>query len=253
MDNLTDLVPLVLVGLIGLVVGALFGILAANFMNRSENTNQRRRQNLVEVFRVWKDRLSGDVQLEFEGTVYATPDKLDSKRNSNLIQALEEVNRWMGIPGLTKGLATTPPKIDQPELKPAPSTPGGIGDSSAKPPLNNQAYPPPYEIIEDTANGAKPASVINPVNVLERVLRPKSEPEPQEPKSIAGQIDEILQRKLPSTPLKNHIVKLLELPEKGLVVLVDKQEFQGVGEVPDPEIRALLQECVAEWEESVGS
>jgi hypothetical protein len=255
MDNLTDLVPLVLVGLIGLVVGALFGVFVGNFINRSENTSQRRRRNLVEVLHVWKDRQSGDVQLELEGTVYTSLDKLDAKRNSDLIRTLEEINRWMGLPDRTKGLKlqTTPPKVDQPTPKPAPLTPAETNNVSLNPSLIDNSALPPYEFIEDTNNVTKPSSVLNPVNILERALRPKSDTEIPEPKSIAGQIDEILQRKLPSSPLKNHIVKLLELPEKGLVVLVDQQQYQGVGEVPDPEIRALLQECVTEWEQSVGS
>ena len=128
MDNLTDLVPLVLVGLIGLVVGALFGILAANFMNRSENTAQKRGRNHVEVLRVWKHRQSGDMQLEHKGTAITSPDKLDAKRNSDLKRTLEEVNRWAGLPELAKGLQAPPPTVDQPTPTPAPLKPVEINN-----------------------------------------------------------------------------------------------------------------------------
>jgi len=32
------------------------------------------------------------------------------------------------------------------------------------------------------------------------------------------------------------------------LVKVDDARYEGVGDVPDPEIRAFLRQCVAEWE-----
>jgi hypothetical protein len=266
MDNLIDFVPLILVGLIGLIVGALIGAFIGNFINRSENTGQQRRQHLVEILRVWKDRHSGDVKIEIEGKIFTSPEKLGAKRYSGLVGSLEELNRWMGISqpkespqSSPKPLSESPstPQLaaDQPSSapEPAPPAPEDIKDVSREPQVIEKTPLPPYEIIENSTRENKSSSVFNPVNVLERVLRQKSDAEPSEPKSIAAQIDEILQQKLPSSPLRNHVIKLLELPEKGLVVLVDQKEYQGVGEVPDLEVRALLQECVAEWEQSVSS
>jgi len=266
MDNLIDLVPYILVGLIGLVVGALIGVFLDNLINRSETTSGNKRRDLVEVMRVWQDRHSGDVQLEFEGKIFPSPEKLDDKNHADLTRWLEEVNRWIGMPKSIKSVSTTPPSLlasssPAPYMlegtnnipKPAPLPSGGLTYTSPNQAEKDKASPSPYEIFEDMAKENKPSSILNPANILERALKPRSYVETPELKSIAVQIDEILQEKLPSTPLKNHVIKLLELPEKGLVVLVDQQQYQGVNDVPDTEIRAFLQECVAEWEQRVGS
>jgi hypothetical protein len=68
------------------------------------------------------------------------------------------------------------------------------------------------------------------------------------PKSIAAQVDEIVQERLPGSPFYNRAIKLMELPGKGLVVLVDGLQYEGVGEVADPVVQTFLRECVAEWE-----
>jgi hypothetical protein len=70
----------------------------------------------------------------------------------------------------------------------------------------------------------------------------------EEIKSIAAQVDEVLQEKLASSSLKNQAIRLMELPTGGMVVMVNNDQFDGVNEVPDPEIRNLIQESVAEWE-----
>jgi hypothetical protein len=42
----------------------------------------------------------------------------------------------------------------------------------------------------------------------------------------------------------------MELPTKGLVVMVGLQQYEEVDAVPDPEIRALIRQSVDEWEKS---
>ena len=44
----------------------------------------------------------------------------------------------------------------------------------------------------------------------------------------------------------------MELPGKGLVVLVGINSYDGVDAVPDEEIRSLIRQCVKEWEQGSG-
>jgi len=37
-------------------------------------------------------------------------------------------------------------------------------------------------------------------------------------------------------------------PSMGIQVFVDGQIFEGVGDVPYPDIQQFIRECVAEWE-----
>jgi len=69
------------------------------------------------------------------------------------------------------------------------------------------------------------------------------------PRSIAAQIDDILQEKLKDSPLAGRAIRLMELPNRGMVVMVGLNQYDGVEAVPDEEIRNLIRSAVAEWEE----
>ena len=72
---------------------------------------------------------------------------------------------------------------------------------------------------------------------------------PGKPKSIVEQIDEILQAKLVDSSVHNKAVRLVEDPVHGVVVWIGIDHFNGVDQVTDPEVKALLREAAAEWEQ----
>lgn len=130
------------------------------------------------------------------------------------------------------------------------------GEQLATPPANKVVVPP-AKTLELPPNGTQVSGVadqpakskfLNPIDVIVRAISSDVPKDVAAPKSIAAQIDEILQEKLEISPLKDRGIRLMELPEKGLVVMVGTDEFDAVSDVPDPEVRDLLKECVTEWE-----
>jgi hypothetical protein len=92
---------------------------------------------------------------------------------------------------------------------------------------------------------------MNPINVLARAIQSDvNRPSPAE-MSIATQIDEILQEKIAGTDMAQRAVRLVELPNKGMVVLVGLDQYEGVDDVPDEEIRELIKSAVKEWENRI--
>jgi hypothetical protein len=89
------------------------------------------------------------------------------------------------------------------------------------------------------------------VNLLARALQSEVRSPQPPPMSIAAQIDEILQEKLETSPLNSKAIRLLELPGKGMVVMVGLDQYEGVDAVPDEEIQNLIRSAVAEWERRV--
>jgi hypothetical protein len=80
-------------------------------------------------------------------------------------------------------------------------------------------------------------------------LSPKKKPEqPAAALNMVQQIDEILQLKLANTPLAGQGIKIQEAPSGGVMVMVGLNKYEGVGDVPDTAIKAVLQAAVAEWE-----
>lgn len=66
-------------------------------------------------------------------------------------------------------------------------------------------------------------------------------------KSIAVQVNEILQKKLKDTPLGTRGICLMELPGQEMVVMIGLDKYESVNAVPEEEIRAVLQSAVNEW------
>jgi hypothetical protein len=72
-------------------------------------------------------------------------------------------------------------------------------------------------------------------------------PEPA-PNSMVSQIDAILQARLVGTPLEERGIRLVESIQGGALVFVGNKSYEGVGEVPDPEVQAAIRAATAEWE-----
>ena len=68
------------------------------------------------------------------------------------------------------------------------------------------------------------------------------------PTSMVGQIDAILQARLVGTPLANQSIRLIEWAKAGALVVVGANQYEGVGEVPEPEVQAVIRAAIAEWE-----
>ncbi|MBI5932359.1 MAG: hypothetical protein HY867_01525 [Chloroflexi bacterium] len=80
------------------------------------------------------------------------------------------------------------------------------------------------------------------------VVAVKKDEKPAAPTTIVGQIDEILQGMLALTTLAKRGIRLTESPEGGVVVWVGLTKFAGVGEVTDPEVKAVIQAAIRAWE-----
>lgn len=66
--------------------------------------------------------------------------------------------------------------------------------------------------------------------------------------SMVSQIDAILQDHLVGTPLEERGIFLAQAPDGGVIVYVGLTRYNGVEEVPDPEIKAAIRAATTEWE-----
>jgi len=66
---------------------------------------------------------------------------------------------------------------------------------------------------------------------------------------LVDEIDELVQQRLQARPdLAGRKVRLTTGVAGGLRVYVDQQAFDAVGDVSDPQIKALIQDAIREWE-----
>lgn len=113
-----------------------------------------------------------------------------------------------------------------------------VGEASAWAP-RQPAQPPPKASAAPPRSGLPESTAVEEKETLIKTAAQQS---------IAAQIDEILQRKLAGTPLAERGIKIVELPNQGMVVLVGLEKFTDLTQVPEEEVRSVIAQAVAEWE-----
>jgi hypothetical protein len=73
---------------------------------------------------------------------------------------------------------------------------------------------------------------------------------PKRKTSIVEQVDDILQTILHEEGLYNVNIRLTEMVNRGLVVWVGKEFFEGIDAVPDPAVKDYIRQAVKRWEAS---
>ena len=125
-----------------------------------------------------------------------------------------------------------------------------IDASASKPSASTQPVSPrpiPTSPVANSPSGIlqipKPTS-----KSIASALVPNSKNEEAAPTSMVGQIDAILQTHLANSPLASRGIRLMESPEGGVVVMVGLDKYNGVSDVPDPQVQAIIRAAIAEWE-----
>ena len=214
----------------------------------------------AEVMRVIHDREMGRVLVEVDGQRYAHIREIrDAAVGRRVLWAISDLVRFTG------GLAISPQAAQSAQTGPAADGPGkdaasrtetasgagtALGTQVAPPPLS-PSQPPPASALPG-ADSVAPQQGAGLVGYLRRGFQapPPAEPLPS-PTAWIAEIDDILQRtvrELPAPP--SQPVRVTSAEDGMLQIIVGTRAYGSADEVPDPEIRALIQAAVAEWEKS---
>lgn len=240
-----DISILILLAVILVAVAVLIGFLLATVFGgkSTEPPPQAKRQGLDHRISFYTDHHLRHFILQINGKTIESPRMLQENERRQLLLLSNALRKWLNLEPApsTKSKEVTSAEGSQglaPE--PVPKSPGVVPghEPTLFPELPNAAVP--------TASAEAPAKK-GVADWLAQALQPKSilsEP----PKSIAVQVDEILQRKLLEKGWQQRGIRLLELPNKGMVVLIGLDQYATVDDVPDDEIRSLIHASVSEWE-----
>jgi hypothetical protein len=207
--NISTIFPLIMVALLGIAVGSL--------LERSLNRRKKPPHQASTPVSSTDEKLAseGDVEIlrawrTLSGRIWLEMDgaRLNGKDSLQPNQRRRLVSMLVD---LRPWLENTPAATAIPEVPPGPAV---AGVSPAR---------------KDKPNGKD------------------IKPEP-ELKSIVEQIDAVLQSKLDLSPFKSRGIHLMEGPGGMVFVMDGLKKYEGIESVPEPEIKALIRQAVADWE-----
>jgi hypothetical protein len=229
-------VTLIILIVASLGVGYFVAVLIGN--NRREDQpevhaipDEVKGEDSHEIFRLLKRIDRRGVVPEIRGRTVETAADLSADEHAEISMGLVDLYTWLG--------ESSRPAVSEEALAVAQAAVSEVrlGDSS-------QVASSP---VSSTGEVSKSPS-LNIFSSLRRTtqseVKQKLAPPPA---SIAVQVDEILQGKLEARDLEGKAVRLLDLPNQGMVIMVGLEKYQDVADVPDEELRDLIKESVAEW------
>lgn len=229
-----ELMPLIITGIVFMLVGIAIGSLITSMSKENKDKSTRPvvdEDEWVEWVSLVSDNEGIIIYPRLHGQVYQKESDLPAKQRQDLNKALEAMQVWLGKP------VVITPSVDSqipPSAEPLPPVP--------IPPVINP------ELLVQPVVPPVTKSKMGPIDFFAKAIQSDVKTIKPETKSIAVQIDEILQERLLNSPMEKRGIRLLEFPGKGMVVMVGLDQYEGVEDVPDDEIRQLIREAVKEWE-----
>jgi hypothetical protein len=177
---------------------------------------------------------NGTFTLDLDGT-RVNPVTLLPEQRKRLIEILNIMRPWLEGRSAT-GTAQPPPR-------PVPFQPASSPSLGSPQPVPT---PPAASPQPSDSNQGKPATPLPPAPKPGTIAK---EDRPAAPaNSIVTQIDTVLQARLAGTPLEERGIFLTQSPQGGVSVYVGLTRYNGVDEVPDPEVKAAIRAAITEWE-----
>ncbi|OGO25196.1 MAG: hypothetical protein A2W33_09785 [Chloroflexi bacterium RBG_16_52_11] len=218
---------LILIALVSIGIGFALGSLVTGARGERKPTEKPKPQtvpSLIQIAGIMTDRGGKVAYLLVDGKVLRSTRDLTKDQRTRLTPYMEVLFSWFHE------------TLSNPQAAPT------VGLAQAENAQANILVSAPSEVQRPS---------IKPVNILTRAMLPELPPEP--PKSIVAQIDDILQEKLENSPLSKRGIRLRELPNQGMAVMVGLDQYEGVDDVPDEEIRSMIRSAVSEWEKRIST
>jgi hypothetical protein len=166
----------------------------------------------VEVFEAWRTG-SNSIYLSMDGKRLDNKEALLPEQHQRLLNLVLDLRPWLET-GRTAAM--------RPGAVPQPSTPAGPESGEAEQPVRAKK-----------GKNVFAGEEITPLPVTE---------------SIIEQIDRVLQGKLAASSMKERGIRLTEGPGGIVIIKVGTNTYEGVDSVPDLQVKAFIQQAVADWE-----
>ena len=236
--------------ILGAAIVAIFWMLLTIIRRISHKNNEgdKANQDLAEVARLMRNVKTQDLAVEMDGKIFKAVHELSTRQQHHLSFASDVLVKWLGAPApVDTSAAVNQPAI--PSLDPSAQESDWIPAEAVSMEPKTTVVPP---FVAEPDRVVKPVSTQLP-DLVGGILNPKPAPSPVY-KSIAMQINDILQARIAGTAFESRGITVNDAPDHGVVVTMNGEKYQGVKDVPDESVRDLIRSAVMEWEkQSKGS
>jgi hypothetical protein len=227
-----DIILTLVLAVVSLAIGFVLSTLLHNLRGAGEageTSELAKSSRYQDLARLWRDKLNENLILEIDGKAYRTVDELSEDQQKEMVLVSSDLRTLLRIF----------PK------------PAQITDSEAFTASFDEGPASFFSTTPEGSFGEQERPSLNPFQVFSR-SGPESPAQQASWRSIVAQIDEILQEKLEGTAIKDRGIRLLELPNEGMVVMVGLEKFKDVEDIPNEDIRNVIHAAVEEWEQGGG-
>ena len=232
---MASLGPTLLFILLAAIAGYVFGMIDSRFTSALKKKPPELPPAPPEDPGLLKVSLDKDkkIRITLDGFQLLDPTAMSNEQRQKLVNVIVQIRPWLD--GKPAQVAPVAPVV--PVVAPAPvnAQPAVVPQPIARPVSPAQAAPIPEDLRISPVKGI--------ASMVTKDIKAVSE---KKPATIVGMIDEVLQARLVGSPLKNRGIKLEDGAMGGVIVCVGSERFEGVGNVPDPEIRDFIKAAIAE-------
>ena len=252
-----EIVYLIIAG----VAGLLIGILIANLINSRggkssqpvEGTPEMKKEGYGDVARLWYSPATKKIITEMDNDFFREFVNLSPDQQKKAHRLSELFSNWIVSTPVAEekpveeAYKTPPTPLPEETVPQISITPARPGSTKPLPFVDNAPIlnvpPSSYANREEP----KDESAFEPFRPLDSDTEAE-EPLKLKPKTIAGQISDIIDEIIQTSPLREKGIKLIERPDHGVDVWYGMEKFDGIEAIPYPDVKALIKTAAARWE-----
>ncbi len=263
---------LLIIAIVCVVIGYIAGVLISNLRTAKSGPADQSEESetaapsdgLIEVARLVREDARGPLQIKIAEKHYRLASEMNRREKDAMEETTVELLNWLGYsPNANQSQPqvepTEPPVAAMAQAAPETGTAAGAENVSfPSAPAVRQTGP--LGVRQTGPLGARQTGPLGvrqtgPLGVRQTGPLPPlpavPAPVKEAPKSIVGQINDILQEKVEGTSFEYRRIRLVESPT-GVMVQVGPDKYADINAVPDEEIRSLIRAAAAEWEKRAG-
>ncbi len=261
-----DPIFLVIAGAALLLVGLLLGSLLGGRGNKSakpgKEVEEIKKEGYSDIARLWYSPATKKLIAEMDEAVYREFAGLDADRQKKIVRLSELFTSWVNTAPAVEEKPAEAPEVkveEKVEENPVdllrdetliqetiPARPARPGSTKPLPFVESE---PIRSIPQPAAAPVQPARE-EPVAPFQVRESQPAELIPEEPKSksISGQINDVIDDLIKTSPLRDKGVRLVDRDDHGIDVIFGGEKFSGIDAVPYPDVKALIKAAVTRWE-----